>query len=150
VLVATYPMMTVDFDVICSTTTSTVQQNSMVISGTMFEVRICMICANLWHYIISWHDVKRYFDFDVWWLLLILWWQLILMSFAVLLLVLCSKTVWSSQVLCCSWGFASFVPTHYITLSPDMISHDTLILGCAGCYLCYDHSWFWCHLQYYY
>jgi hypothetical protein len=35
VLVATYPMMTVDFDVICSTTTSTVQQNSMVISGTM-------------------------------------------------------------------------------------------------------------------
>jgi hypothetical protein len=35
VLDATYPMMTVDFDVICSTTTSTVQQNSMVISGTM-------------------------------------------------------------------------------------------------------------------
>jgi hypothetical protein len=34
-LVATYPMMTVDYDVICSTTTSTLQQNSMVISCTM-------------------------------------------------------------------------------------------------------------------
>jgi hypothetical protein len=49
-LVATYPMMTVDFDVICSTTSSTVQQNSMAVSKQrrqklMKEPVCCIECT---------------------------------------------------------------------------------------------------------
>jgi hypothetical protein len=71
------------------------------------------------------------------------------MPVPILVLVLCSTTRWSCQVLCCRWWFRLFVLIHDIATSLHMMSPVTLILGYTCCYLSCDDSWLWCRLQYY-